>query len=433
MILNLPGYEIESTQNDGPDMCIEVRLLVPHPFCPQCSERAYRHGVKTQFFMDLPIHNKRVALKMDRAKYHCQACRVTFLDPIPYMDDSHRMTRRLVEYIEEQSLNRTFTDVASETGIVEGTVRTIFNAHIKRCEAEFTFATPKVLGIDEIHLLHRFRAIFANIEKSTIIEVLTDRQPKNVTAFLKTLDKDAITCVTTDMWRGYHTACKRALPGTPVVVDKFHVLRMANLALDTVRKNCGKGLPAKKRTLLRSRHVLLKRHDKLTLKQEFRLNQIKNTFPELATAHEAKEAFYKIYDLTDRSEAEAAYSAWFDSLDSDLKRVFGELITSCKNWHEPIFTYFDHRFTNATTEALNGLSRKIEKDGRGHSFKAIRAKMMHNKKSHKLDRFQRDRFNKSVNYGVSIMPEGKDVVIGSLNIKTARDAKLHQQVAWLKP
>ena len=402
-ILDLPNYVIESTQNDGPDRCIKVRLLAPHPYCPKCSKKANKHITKTQFFMDLPIHSKRVALKVDRVKYRCKACRVTFLDPIPHMDSNHRMTRRLVEYIEDQSLNRTFTDIASEVGVVEGTIRTIFNAHIERCESEFRFVTPNVVGIDEIHLLHRFRAIITNIEKSTIIEVLKDRQPKSVTAFLKTLDKDLITCVTTDMWRGYHTACKRALPGIPVVIDKFHVLRMANFALDTIRKQCGKDLPQKKRTLLRSRHVLLKRVKKLTLRQEFRLNQIKNTFPELEAAHTAKEDFYSIYDSTDRNVAETLYDEWLKSLDDNLKAVFKELITSCKNWNEPIFNYFDYRYTNATTEALNGLSRKIEGDGRGYSFKAIRAKMMYNKKSHKIDRFKKDKFNKPVNYGVNVL------------------------------
>lgn len=428
-ILNLPSYTIESTHIDGPDMCIEVRLLVPQPSCPKCFKKAYKHGIKTQFYMDLPIHTKRVALKMDRTKYRCKACKVTFLDPTPHMDDNHRMTKRLVEYIEQQSLDRTFTDVANETGVVEGTIRTIFNVHIKHCEAEFRFTTPNVLGIDEIHLLRRFRAIFTNIEQSTIIGVLEDRQPKSVTAFLKTLDRDAIICVTTDMWRGYHTACKRALAGIPVIIDKFHVLRMANLAVDTIRKQCGKDLPMKKRTLLRSRHVLLKRNAKLTLMQEFRLNQIKNTFPELAAAYEAKEMFYGIYESDDRSAAEQLYKDWFNSLDGYLKSVFKELITSCKNWHEPIFAYFDNRFTNATTEALNGLSRKIEGDGRGYSFNAIRAKMMYNKKSHKIDRFQRDKFNKSVNYGATILPEGSDVTLGSLKIKVSREAKVYRQRA----
>ena len=122
MILDLPSYEIESTQNDGPDMCIKVRLLTPHSYCPKCSKQAYKHGIKRQFFMDLPIHNKRVALRINRAKYHCQACKVTFLDPIPHMDSGHRMTRRLVEYIEDESLNRTFTDIANEVGVVVGRV-----------------------------------------------------------------------------------------------------------------------------------------------------------------------------------------------------------------------------------------------------------------------------------------------------------------------
>jgi hypothetical protein len=44
-----------------------------------------------------------------------------------------------------------------------------------------------------------------------------------------------------------------------------------------------------------------------------------------------------------------------------------------------IFNYFDHRATNACTEALNGIAKNINRNGRGYSFDAIRAKMLYSK------------------------------------------------------
>lgn len=34
------------------------------------------------------------------------------------------------------------------------------------------------------------------------------------------------------------------------------------------------------------------------------------------------------------------------------------------NWREEIFAYFDHRYTNATTEALNGVIKTVNRTGR---------------------------------------------------------------------
>lgn len=412
-LLKLQGYEIENTYEDGPDIILDVSPRSKKTVCPICEKPAYRFGKRTQHYFDLPIHAKRVNLRVRRQRYRCLPCCRIFYDDLPLVDDNRRMTTRLIRHIETEALSKTFTEVAKDIGITEGSVRLIFSDYIKRCEAEFTFATPGVLGIDEIHLLHRPRAIFTNIEKRTIIGVLKDRETKTVAAFLRTLDKSAITCVTTDMWRGYHRACLKALPGVPIVVDKFHVLRMANKALDDVRKMFGAENPAKKKKLLRSRHVLTKRAAKLTLKQQFKLYQIKSTFPLLAAVYDAKEAFYGIYECKDRQTAVKAYLRWRKGLGADLERIFNELLTAVTNWNEPIFAYFDHRFTNATTEALNSLSRKIEDEGRGYSFKVMRAKMLFSKKSHKVERFNRDRF---VNYGARITP-GSDRAVDSIRLR----------------
>lgn len=46
------------------------------------------------------------------------------------------------------------------------------------------------------------------------------------------------------------------------------------------------------------------------------------------------------------------------------------------NWREEMFAYFDHRYTNATAEALNGLIKIVNRTGRGYSFRRLRAKML---------------------------------------------------------
>jgi hypothetical protein len=51
------------------------------------------------------------------------------------------------------------------------------------------------------------------------------------------------------------------------------------------------------------------------------------------------------------------------------------------NWETEIFNYFDHPITNAYTEALNGLIRRM---GRGYSFEALRAKILFTEGVHKV-------------------------------------------------
>lgn len=57
-----------------------------------------------------------------------------------------------------------------------------------------------------------------------------------------------------DMWRPHKDTVNTVLPEAKVVVDKFHVVRMANQALDYVRKSLKDKLTSKeRRTLMRER------------------------------------------------------------------------------------------------------------------------------------------------------------------------------------
>lgn len=62
-----------------------------------------------------------------------------------------------------------------------------------------------------------------------------------------------------------------------------------------------------------------------------------------------------------------------------MQEVFKPVVTAVDNWGNEIFAYFDHRYTNAVTKALNGVAKVINRTGRGYSFKVIRAKMLYSK------------------------------------------------------
>ena len=144
------------------------------------------------------------------------------------VDVRSQMTRRLARYIEQQSVHRTFTSVAGDVGVDEKTVRNLFRAYVERLDAETVFETPERMGIDEVHLLKKPRCVLTNLTERTIFGVLEKRDKKTVTAHLKSLpERETVKVVTMDMWRPYLDAVGETMPQAAVVVDKFHVVRMA--------------------------------------------------------------------------------------------------------------------------------------------------------------------------------------------------------------
>jgi transposase-like protein len=76
--------------------------------------------------MDLPIRGKRLGVQVNRQRYRCNECQATFFEPLEDMDEKRSMTKRLIEYIEKQSLKRTFVSISEDIGLDEKTIRNIF-------------------------------------------------------------------------------------------------------------------------------------------------------------------------------------------------------------------------------------------------------------------------------------------------------------------
>ena len=72
-------------------------------------------------------------------------------------------------------------------------------------------------------------------------------------------DKDTIEWVAMDMYHVYKQVVRATLPQARIVVDRFHIQRMANDALEKLRKRIRKDLPARQRLtfLLASTRVIL--------------------------------------------------------------------------------------------------------------------------------------------------------------------------------
>ena len=161
-------------------------------------------------------------------------------------------------------------------------------------EGRFRFETPKWMGIDEIHLM-RPRCVISNIHNNTIIDMLPNRDKKTVVNYLYNLQgKSEVQYVAMDMWTPYRDA---VLLDARIVIDKFHVVRMANDAVEKVRKSLREQLTPKQRPgLMHDRFVLLKRERDVNDKEALLLDGWTKNYPELGAAYRLKEGFYAVYE-----------------------------------------------------------------------------------------------------------------------------------------
>lgn len=383
-LLQLPEFRELEMQESELDMAFWVEKDTPPSACPHCGcvANLYKHQRKEQVIMDLPVRAKRVGIYMQRIRYKCRDCNSTFWELIDCIDDKRKMTKRLVDHIRSQCFRKTFTDVSNDIGVDEKTIRNTFKDYTEELKETHSFVTPRVLGIDEIYVNGKPRLILTNVEERTIYDMVDNRKQENVIKRLDAIpDKETIEIVTMDMWAPYRRSVQLVVPHAESVIDKFHVVRMSNQALENVRKASRVNQTQAERKALKSdRKILLKRHHDLTEQGQFLVELWLSNHPDLRAAYDLKERFYRIWDCEDKATALETYNEWYYDLQATspvVRSAFSDIPKAFSNWGEQIFSYFDNGFTNAYTESLNGIIRKIDQSGRGYSFDVLRAKLLY--------------------------------------------------------
>src|SRR5438045_3313955 len=100
---------------------------------------------------------------------------------------------------------------------------------------------PQRLSLDEAHHRrgHELATIVSDPDNRRVVEVLEGRRRRVVERSLRSLsavERQAIRAVSIDPYDAYRQAVRQELPHAQIVCDPFHLVRGANEALDTVRR-----------------------------------------------------------------------------------------------------------------------------------------------------------------------------------------------------
>ena len=389
-LLNLPGVRPVDLRSSQGVITIIAEVLFPEASaCPTCGKPLYRHGHRKIAIADTPQQMQPVCLEIDRPRYRCDACGRTLTLELPFLDEKRRVTRRLLEAIRERCLGMTFRSLAEQTGLAVNTIKNIAQDLIEELGRTVRFETPVIMGIDELNLAGGYRCIITNLATNSVFDMLEERTKVHMKPFFRDLpDREKVEWVCTDMWRPFKESFGPFLPNARLVIDKFHVVRMASDALEDERKKHQSSLDRNDRLKVKKsiRWLTLKRPTSLSVQEKEALELVRVGIPVLAEAYDFKEMFYGIYDEADKAAAMRAFEAWESSLPTGRFPKFHALARTVHNHYDDIFAYWDAptRITNAYTESLNGLVKVANRMGRGYSYEIIRAKTLYAKQARKI-------------------------------------------------
>ena len=165
---------------------------------------------------------------------------------------------------------------------------------------------------------------------------------------------------------GFKKGINEHFTNSSTVIDKFHVIKHINEAVDEVRREELRQGPWYKYLLNKTKYLWLKNDANLTEKQHERKESLLKKRLKTARAYTMRVTLQDIYELsTNRTEAEERLKQlcnWISRSHLAPMKKFGELL---KNHWEEILNYFDHRYTNAILEGMNSIIQNIKRRARG--------------------------------------------------------------------
>lgn len=386
-LLGLPSMASVSSQDENGTLIIEAQINYRISRCPECGRSpCHRHDSRRQEYTDSPIRGKPVRIRINRQRYRCQDCTKTFFEPLSGFSAKREMTRRLVYLIGQKALVHPFAEVAREMALDVQTNRDVFFDFAAFMRRTILLPTPRVMGIDETKRAGDMRTVLTNLEERTYFDVLSDyNMPALRKYFASLADRSKVKIVAMDLSPMFQKVISEQFPKAVIVTDKYHVVRMANNAVEAVHRKIRKDLPKGERhAAFRSRGVVNRRAHRLDDKGKQALEQITSRYPLLAAAHKAKEDLYAIYVTPDRKEANGQMDRWLTELPREVAPCFKSVVSALTTRREHILNYFEHRYTNAFTESANGISKLIQRRGKRYGFEVLRLKLLYGKEAVKV-------------------------------------------------
>lgn len=425
-----PSLDIPSLEVDGfyiPKDGGAYMMFSAHPkknktvVCPNCksTNTVFSGYSRPRLVHDVTRNFNRVDILVKPQLCRCNECDNRFLMPVEGIIENRQMTTRLYEYLKKECFLQPHTTLASLSGFSVETIQNIMDEEIEVFEEKrrnHPIEAPRVLGIDEKHIVHTMRGTLVDVESGVLIDMLENNKAETMKNGIKCLanwDRN-IKVVTTDMNNAYISWLEKLLPNATIVIDKFHVIqdiqRKINETLPILyryRKQMIKDISDSKEKARQAAILDIVKVNKYLFKysterivrdnnKAAQLATVMNEFREFAFLRNLYAIVEEMYNKATREEAEKVWEAWEQYLPPIGKNQYKnwcnayefeeEMFKPFQSFSQPSFkkfipyilNYFNDgcRFTNAVTEGLNNNIERINRAGNGHTFKHLRAKAL---------------------------------------------------------
>ncbi len=247
----------------------------------------------------------------------------------------------------------------------------IVKHHVGMARTEADFSKVVAVGVDEkaARRGHDYVTLFADLDLRRLLFATTGRTADVFAEFRRDLEAhggaaEQVDEICMDMSKAYMKGARDEFPDAEVTFDRFHVVKLLNEVVESVRRAERKERP----DLENTRWLWLKNRKELSESQKARLDELlaeATAAPDTVEAYKLEVEFQDLWDLPPIA-AERHLERWCKTASESGLAAMATFAEPVRKHEKGILRWFHSRITNGLLEAMNSLVQAAKARARGY-------------------------------------------------------------------
>ena len=338
------------------------------PECPECGKRCKTYDTqKARLFEYVPIWAFKVFFRYAPRRVACPVHGV-LVEAMPWGYGKEQMTISYQVYLARWARRLSWKETAD---IFKTSWDSVFRA--VRYVVDYGLANRKLngvteIGVDEIAVFkgHKYLTLVYQLNAGArrLLWCGPERRVKTLLRFFREFGKERsakLKYVCSDMWAPYLKVIAKKAPNALNILDRFHIMRKFNEAIDEVRRTEVKEFKTAKQenVLEKGRWLLLKRPENLSDKQTSRLGDLMKLNLSSIKAYILREDFQRFWEYQRSDFAGKFLDNWVTrTLQTDLEPM--KKVARMLRSHQPMILNWFKAKGRLSSGAVEGMNLKAK-------------------------------------------------------------------------
>jgi len=290
-----------------------------HGECMTCGKRCSTYDTQpARLYEYVPLWGLPVYFRYSPRRVHCPQDGI-HVERVPWAEGKERMTKTYQLFLARWAKRLSWKEVATVFSTSWESVFRSVKYVVDYGLAHRNWDNVEQIGVDEIavHKGHHYLTCVYQLDQGfrRLLWCGKDRKIKTLLRFFREFGKERcarLRFVCSDMWPAYLKVIKKKAVNALNILDRFHIMKKFNAAIDEVRREEVKQLKKEEQenALVNGRWLLLKKAENLTAKQTGRLKDLLKLNLHSIKAYLMREDFQRFWMYKSAAWADKFLEDW---------------------------------------------------------------------------------------------------------------------------